>query len=196
MFRFKSKNNANIKIKDLNIVIKHNNWTYVDDKKVISSKDIKKNASKLIIETNNNKYKKSKVKDVKINNQNDMYTIEPKDNEVLTTTKSIENDTFAINPPKEIGIQEETNSKIDKNSIQDDKTSVNDIALEKNNEETKEVIEEKVEMPNETNIKIENDFIKNNENTNKEEINKENKDINKIEKTSKRGRKPKNEVTE
>lgn len=190
MFRFKTKIGT-LKINDLNIVINNKEWTYLDDEKATKSKDIKDNVEKLIVETDNDKYKtKNQPKkttvvekeEVVVEEENKMFTVSPKEN---NSTKSVD-----LQPKSEdittYTAKEETIKIEPKNEVADVEVSV----AKKEEVKVAETVKEEPKKTSTTETKS-TDKAKTEKTTKakttktaEKEINKDKKNISKIEKTS------------
>ena len=192
MFRFKSKSNDKIKINDLNIEVS-NKWIYLSDKQFLTSKNIKKYIDQLIVETDNDQYKIKKDDKISIKEENKMFVVNPpQDKKSIDITKSKEEpknveDIKNKVQESEDNLLKELNKEIKENPVNEEliQEQINKItkAQEENSELIKKLTKEKIEEPK-------------NEIVEEKEINNNEKDINKIEKTSKRGRPHKKEVTQ
>ena len=192
MFRFKSKSNDKIKINDLNIEVS-NKWIYLSDKQFLTSKNIKKYIDQLIVETDNDQYKIKKDDKISIKEENKMFVVNPpQDKKSIDITKSKEEpknveDIENKVQESEDNLLKELNKEIKENPVNEEliQEQINKItkAQEENSELIKKLTKEKIEEPK-------------NEIVEEKEINNNEKDINKIEKTSKRGRPHKKEVTQ
>ena len=199
MFRFKSKNNDKIKIDDLNIEV-FNKWTYLSDEQFLNSKDIKKYLDQLIVETDNDQYKIKKDNKISIKEENKMFVVNPPQDKKIIDTNETKKELKGAEDIKnktqesEDNLLKELDEEIKENPVNEEliQEQINKITetQEENSGLIKKLTANKAKDNNE--IKKEDENMIKNEG---KEINNNEKDINKIEKTSKRGRPHKKEVT-
>lgn len=199
MFRFKSKNNDKIKIDDLNIEV-FNKWTYLSDEQFLNSKDIKKYLDQLIVETDNDQYKIKKDNKISIKEENKMFVVNPPQDKKIIDTNETKKELKGVEDIKnktqesEDNLLKELDEEIKENPVNEEliQEQINKITetQEENSGLIKKLTANKAKDNNE--IKKEDENMIKNEG---KEINNNEKDINKIEKTSKRGRPHKKEVT-